>query len=115
MNDAINGTEDSGTQQAIKRKLEMSDKVVLGYSGGLDTSICIKWIKEKCGFEVVILTANMGHVRDWDLFQKRAKQCGAIKSIVVDVNDVFVTSLIFPALQTGACNILFHPAVAHFP
>jgi len=80
----------------------MSDKVVLSYSGGLDTSICIKWIKEKYGFEVVTLTANMGQVKDWDLVQKRAKQCGAVKSIVVDVRDVFVTSLVFPALQAGA-------------
>lgn len=80
----------------------MSDKVVLSYSGGLDTSICIKWIKEKYGFEVVTLTANMGQVKDWDLVQKRAKQCGAVTSIVVDVRDVFVTSLVFPALQAGA-------------
>ncbi|MBL7209753.1 MAG: argininosuccinate synthase [Dehalococcoidia bacterium] len=81
---------------------DKSDKVILSYSGGLDTSICIKWIKEKYGFEVVTLTANMGQVKDRDLVQKRAKQCGAVKSIVVDVRDVFVTSLVFPALQAGA-------------
>ena len=80
----------------------MSGKVVLSYSGGLDTSTCIKWIKEKYGFEVVTLTANIGQVKDWDLVQKRAKQYGAVKSIIVDVRDVFVTSFVFPALQAGA-------------
>jgi len=80
----------------------MSGKVVLSYSGGLDTSTCIRWIKEKYGLEVITLTANVGQAKDWDLVQKRAKQYGAVKSIVVDVRDIFVTSFVFPALQAGA-------------
>jgi len=51
---------------------------------------------------VITLTADLGQRKDWDLVQKRARRCGAVKSIVVDVRDAFVTSLVFPALQAGA-------------
>lgn len=89
------------TAEAIK-ETRVSDRVVLSYSGGLDTSICLKWIKEKYGFEVVTLTADLGQRKDWHLVQKRARRCGAVKSIVVDARDAFVTSFVFPALQAGA-------------
>lgn len=80
----------------------MANKVVLAYSGGLDTSVAVKWIREKYGLEVVTLTINIGQEKDWDAVCTKAKKTGAIKALVVDARDIFVESLVFPSLQAGA-------------
>ena len=77
----------------------MSDKVVLAYSGGLDTSVAIKWLKEKYNLDVVALTIDVGNERDFSAIQQKALKVGAVKALVKDVKEAFVNHFVFPALQ----------------
>jgi argininosuccinate synthase len=78
------------------------DKVVLAYSGGLDTSVAIKWIPEKYGLEIIALTIDLGNERDLDAIREKALKIGAVKAIVVDAKQMFVEHFVFPALKAGA-------------
>ncbi|MDM8000055.1 MAG: argininosuccinate synthase, partial [Dehalococcoidia bacterium] len=60
----------------------MAKKVVLAYSGGLDTSAAIKWIKEEHGMDVIAVTADVGAEKDLEAVRKKALKVGAIKAIV---------------------------------
>jgi len=80
----------------------MPDKVVLAYSGGLDTSVAIKWLKEKYGLDIIALTVDVGNERDFSVVRNKALTVGAIKALVKDAREVFVNHFIFPALQAGA-------------
>ncbi len=80
----------------------MSDKVVLAYSGGLDTSVAIKWIKEKYNLEVIALTIDIGNVPDLEAIRQKALALGAIKALVIDAKESFINSFVFPALQADA-------------
>jgi len=77
-------------------------KVVLAYSGGLDTSVAIKWIQETYGLDVITLTIDLGTHEDLETIRARAIEVGAVKALVVDASDVFVEYFIWPALQAGA-------------
>ena len=76
--------------------------VVLAYSGGLDTSVAIRWIKEKYNLDVITLTIDVGNDRDLPAIAARAEQIGAIKTMVVDARADFVRYFVWPALQAGA-------------
>lgn len=79
------------------------DTVVLAYSGGLDTSVAIKWIPEKYdGMEVVALTIDLGSERNLPEIRQRAINVGAKDAKVVDARDTFMKYFAFPALQAGA-------------
>lgn len=78
------------------------DKVVLAYSGGLDTSVAIRWLQEKYDMEVVTVTADVGSERDLPAIREKALKVGATKAHVVDAKDLFVKYFVFPALQAGA-------------
>jgi len=80
----------------------MSDKVVLAYSGGLDTSVAIKWLKEKYNLDVIALTVDVGNERDFSAVREKALKVGAIKALVIDVKKQFVSDYVFPALQADA-------------
>ena len=80
----------------------MPDKVVLAYSGGLDTSVAIKWLKEKYNLDVVALTIDVGNERDFSAVRQKALKVGAVKALVVDAKELFVNHFIFPALQADA-------------
>jgi len=80
----------------------MSDKVVLAYSGGLDTSVAIKWLKEKYNQDVIAVNIDVGNERDFSAIQQKALDVGAVKSLVKDAKESFVYHFIFPALQAGA-------------
>ena len=80
----------------------MSDKVVLAYSGGLDTSVAIKWLKEKYNLDVIALTIDVGNERDFSAIQQKALKVGAVKALVIDGKELFVKYFIFPALQANA-------------
>ena len=77
----------------------MSDKVVLAYSGGLDTSAAIRWLKEKYDLYVIALTVDVGNERNFSAIRDKALKVGAIKALVRDVKKQFVSDYIFPALQ----------------
>ncbi len=78
------------------------DKVVLAYSGGLDTSVAIPWLKEKYNVDVVALTIDVGNEKDFTAVKEKALKVGAIKAIVADAKDAFVKYFVFPAVQANA-------------
>ena len=80
----------------------MSGKVVLAYSGGLDTSVAIKWLAQKYSMDVVALTVDVGNERDFSAVRQKALNVGAVKAMVVDAKEEFVKQYIFPALQADA-------------
>ncbi|MBM3254334.1 MAG: argininosuccinate synthase [Candidatus Omnitrophica bacterium] len=79
----------------------MAKKVVLAYSGGLDTSCAIRWLKER-GFEVVCFIADLGQNEDFQKIDKRALVAGASKIYIKDVRDEFINDFILPALKANA-------------
>ena len=80
----------------------MSDKVVLAYSGGVDTSVAIKWVPEKYKMEVITLTVDIGNVPDLDAIKKKAEKLGVKNAIVIDARETFVKDYCWPALQANA-------------
>ena len=80
----------------------MTDKkIILAYSGGLDTSVAVPWLKERYGADVITLTIDLGMV-DLPAIQQRALQVGAAKALTVDGRETLVQEFLFPALQAGA-------------
>jgi len=77
-------------------------KVVLAYSGGLDTSIILKWLQEEKGLEVVALIVDLGQAEEVEAAAEKAKKTGAVKVYVEDVREEFVRDFVFPALQANA-------------
>ncbi len=77
-------------------------KVVLAYSGGLDTSVIIRWLAENYSAEVVALTIDLGAQKDLPAIREKALKVGAVKALVVDARDIFVRHFVFPALRAGA-------------
>ena len=77
-------------------------RVVLAYSGGLDTSVAVKWIAEKYDAEIVAVTMDLGQGKELDDIRERALAVGAVRVHVVDVRDEFSRDYIVPALQAGA-------------
>ena len=77
-------------------------KVLLAYSGGLDTSIIIPWLKENYGCEVVAASADVGQGTELDGLEEKALKTGASKLYVLDLVDEFVEDYVFPTLQAGA-------------
>ncbi len=78
------------------------DTVVLAYSGGLDTSVAVRWIQETYDLDVITLTIDLGTHEDLGTIRARALEVGAVKALVVDATDVFVEYFVWPALQAGA-------------
>ncbi|MDD5604322.1 MAG: argininosuccinate synthase [Dehalococcoidales bacterium] len=80
----------------------MNDKLVLAYSGGLDTSAAIKWLKEKYGTDIIAVTIDVGNEKDFTLVKQKALNAGAIKAVVIDAKLSYVNDFIFPALKANA-------------
>lgn len=78
------------------------DRIVLAYSGGLDTSVAIPWLAEKFGAEIIAMTLDLGQGRELDDIREHALAVGAIRAHVIDVRDAFAREYILPALQAGA-------------
>lgn len=83
-------------------KLDSVKKVVLAYSGGLDTSVIIPWLKENYGCEVVAVCVNLGQPEDYDAVEKKAYKSGASKAYIVDAKEDFVKDYIWPTVKAGA-------------
>ena len=77
-------------------------KVVLAYSGGLDTSVILRWIKEEYGAEVVTYTADVGQGEEVEEARVKALETGAIEAITEDLREEFVEDYVFPAFRTSA-------------
>lgn len=80
----------------------MSKKLVLAYSGGLDTSVAIAWLKEKFGYDVIAMCVDVGEGKDLDFVQKKALQVGAVKSYRMDAVARFAKEFIQPALLANS-------------
>ena len=78
------------------------EKVVLAYSGGLDTSIIIPWLKENYGYEVIAFCANVGQGEELEPVREKALKSGASKVYIEDLVEEFVTDYVFPVLKAGA-------------
>ena len=78
------------------------ERIVLAYSGGLDTSVAIAWLAEKYNAEVIAVTLDLGQGRELTDVRERALAVGAVRAHVLDVRDEFASDYILPALQAGA-------------
>ncbi|MEW6173552.1 MAG: argininosuccinate synthase [Bacillota bacterium] len=80
----------------------MHKKVVLAYSGGLDTSIIIPWLKENYGYEVIAMAADLGQGEELKAVKEKALKSGASKVYIEDVREEFLTDYVYPTLRAGA-------------
>ncbi len=91
----------------------MTERVVLAYSGGLDTSVAIGWIADQTGAEVVACAIDVGQGgEDLDSIRKRALECGAVEAVVVDAKDEFAEEFCLPALATNSLYMDRYPLVS---
>ncbi len=91
----------------------MTDRVVLAYSGGLDTSVAIGWIAAETGAEVVAVAADVGQGgEDLEVIRQRALDCGAVEAVVADVRDEYADEYCLPALQANALYMGRYPLVS---
>jgi argininosuccinate synthase len=78
------------------------EKVVLAYSGGLDTSVILTWLKENYDAEVIAVCCDAGQDDDFDAVNKKALDTGASKSYIIDIKEEFLTDFVWPTLKAGA-------------
>lgn len=91
----------------------MSDRVVLAYSGGLDTSVAISWIGQETGAEVVAVAIDLGQGgEDMDVIRQRALDCGAVESVVVDARDEFADDYCAPTIKANGLYMREYPLVS---
>ncbi|GGW96746.1 argininosuccinate synthase [Streptomyces noursei] len=91
----------------------MAERVVLAYSGGLDTSVCIGWIAEETGAEVIAVAVDVGQGgEDLDVIRKRALACGAVEAEVADAKDEFAEGYCLPAIKANALYMDRYPLVS---
>ena len=89
------GDKDSRKKREIK-------KVVLAYSGGLDTSVIVTWLKQNYGCEVICFTADLGQEEELDGLEEKAIKTGASKLYIRDLREEFLTDFVYPTLRAGA-------------
>ncbi len=91
----------------------MSERVILAYSGGLDTSVAISWIGKETGREVVAVAIDLGQGgEDMEVVRQRALDCGAVEAVVVDARDEFADGYCLPAIQSNALYMDRYPLVS---
>ncbi|MCD0481273.1 argininosuccinate synthase [Streptacidiphilus sp. ASG 303] len=91
----------------------MTERVVLAYSGGLDTSVCIGWIAEETGAEVIAVAVDVGQGgEDLEVIRKRALACGAVEAEVADARDEFADEYCLPAVKANALYMDRYPLVS---
>src|SRR5205823_168475 len=76
-------------------------KVVLAYSGGLDTSVAIRWINEKYNLDVIAVTVDVGNEKDFEIVRQKALRTGAIQAFISDAKESFVRDFVFPSCQAS--------------
>src|SRR5437763_2061736 len=80
----------------------MRDKVILAYSGGLDTSVMVPWIKENYNLDVIAFTCDLGQGEDIEKIRQKALKTGAVDAVAIDARNLFLDNFVFPALMAGA-------------
>jgi argininosuccinate synthase len=91
----------------------MAKRVVLAYSGGLDTSVAVKWMIDNLGVEVIALAVDVGQSSDdWDVIRERATAAGAVEAVVVDARDEFAREYCMPTLRANALYEDRYPLVS---
>ncbi|MDO5730388.1 argininosuccinate synthase [Corynebacterium sphenisci] len=91
----------------------MTDRVILAYSGGLDTSVAIEWMKQETGAEVVAVSIDVGQGgEDLETIRQRALDCGAVESVVVDARDEFAEEYCLPAIKANGLYMKQYPLVS---
>ncbi len=91
----------------------MTDRIVLAYSGGLDTSVAIGWIANETGAEVVAVAADVGQGgEDLEVIRQRALDCGAVEAVVADVRDEYADEYCLPAMRANALYMGRYPLVS---
>ncbi len=88
------------------------DKVVLAYSGGLDTSVAIKWLQDNYNYEVIAVAIDVGEGKDLEFTKQKALDLGAIESHMIDATEVFADEYILPALKANALYEGEYPIVS---
>ena len=78
------------------------DKVILAYSGGLDTSVMVPWIGERYNMDVVTFTVDLGQGEDIERIRQKALRTGAVDAVAIDARNLFVDLFVWPALMAGA-------------
>src|SRR5262245_31208945 len=86
---------------AFERRMPR-DKVILAYSGGLDTSVMVPWIGERYNMDVVTFTVDLGQGEDIERIRQKALKTGAVGTVAVDARNLFVDCFVLPALMAGA-------------
>lgn len=87
-------------------------KIVLAYSGGLDTSVSIQWLKETYGYDVIALSLELGEGKNPELLRQKALDVGAIESLMIDAKETFARDYIFPSLRANALYQGVYPLVS---
>jgi argininosuccinate synthase len=90
----------------------MAKRVVLAYSGGLDTSVAVKWLQEERGVEVIALAADVGQGGDFEAIRQRALAAGAIEALVADCREEYARDYVGPALKANAMYEGRYPLVS---
>ncbi|MGH8974929.1 MAG: argininosuccinate synthase [Acidimicrobiia bacterium] len=90
----------------------MSKRVVLAYSGGLDTSVAVRWMGEEWGTEVIALAVDVGQGGDFELIRKRALAAGAVEAEVIDARARFASEFVVPAVRANALYEGRYPLVS---
>ena len=99
--------------EALPAPTGSRERIVLAYSGGLDTSVAIGWLGESTGAEVVAVAVDVGQGgEDLDAVRQRALDCGAVESVVVDAREEFAEQYCLPALQANALYMNRYPLVS---
>ncbi len=82
--------------------MKPNKKIVLAYSGGLDTSIILKWLKEELNYQVIAVCVNVGQKEDFNALKQKAMNTGASSVLVIDARDSFLEDYVFKGLKAGA-------------
>ncbi|MEJ5920702.1 argininosuccinate synthase [Corynebacterium sp. H78] len=91
----------------------MTDRVILAYSGGLDTTVAIEWMKQETGAEVVAVSIDVGQGgEDMETIRQRALDAGAVESVIVDARDEFADEYCLPAIKANALYMKQYPLVS---
>jgi argininosuccinate synthase len=90
------------TSSIKMRDQNITEKIVLAYSGGLDTSVLVKYLQEKYAAQVITVTVDVGQLDDLKAAEEKAKKLGVLKHFSIDAKEEFVKDYIFPAIKANA-------------